>query len=147
VTATAVTSVCADPPTVLVCINTQTGTCKMIEEAGRFAVNMVALHHQPVAEIFAGRSGLQGDDRFSHGDWEVGSDMGLPILSTAIAALECHVEQVVANGTHSVFFGRVDSVAVKGDRPLIYHGGQFHALPFGDLSANEPQPIKIAARS
>ncbi|BBC73275.1 conserved hypothetical protein [Altererythrobacter sp. B11] len=129
VTATAVCSVSAAPPTILVCVNTATGTCQMIKEAGHFAVNLLAEHHQPVAEIFAGRGGLQGDERFGHGDWIAGDERGLPILSSALAALECRVDKSVEAGTHIVFFGIIESAYFDENPPLIFHGGKFHVLP------------------
>ena len=129
VTATAVCSVSASPPTILACVNTATGTCQMIRETGLFAVNLLAQHHQPVAEVFAGRSGLQGDDRFEHGDWTAGDVHGLPILQTALAAIECRVDHQVQAGTHVVFFGVIQGVYFADHPPLLFHGGRFHALP------------------
>jgi flavin reductase (DIM6/NTAB) family NADH-FMN oxidoreductase RutF len=129
VTATAICSVSASPPTILACVNTATGTCQMIRETGRFAVNLLAEHHQDVAEIFAGRSGLQGDDRFDHGDWVAGDVHGLPILEGALAAIECRVDHMVEAGTHLVFFGIIEGVYVADHPPLLFHGGRFHALP------------------
>lgn len=129
VTATAVCSVSASPPMLLACINISTGTCQMIRETGRFAINLLAQHHQPVAEIFAGRGGLQGDDRFNHGDWTVGDVHGLPILQTALAAIECKVDRQVEAGTHLVFFGLIEGIYFAENQPLLFHGGRFHALP------------------
>lgn len=129
VTATAVCSVSASPPTILACVNTATGTSKMIEEHGWFAVNVLAEHHRHVAEVFAGRNGLQGDERFRHGDWEVGEHEALPLLSSAIVTLECRVDQIVRSGTHAVFFGIVEAARLRHDLPLIYHAGGFHILP------------------
>ena len=128
-TATAVTSVSASPPTILACVNTATGTCQMIKDTGRFAVNLLAEHHRPVAEIFAGRSGLQGDDRFDHGDWATGEIHGLPILQSALAAIECRVDHQVQAGTHIVFFGIIEGVYFADNSPLLFHGGRFHVLP------------------
>ena len=129
VTATAVCSVSASPPTILACVNRNTGTCKMIEETGSFAVNLLAEHHQPVAEVFAGQNGLQGDERFAHGDWSAGEGRQMPVLDSALAALECRVAQIVNVGTHIVFFGIVEAIHFGENSPLVYHGGQFHGLP------------------
>ena len=106
----------------------------MIKEAGHFAVNLLAEHHQPVAEVFAGRGGLQGDERFGHGDWIRGEERGLPILSSALAALECRVDQAVEAGTHIVFFGIIESAYFDENPPLIFHGGRFHVLPMANAA-------------
>lgn len=129
VTATAICSVSASPPTILACVNTATGTCKMIAETGLFAVNLLAEHHRPVAEIFAGRNGLQGDDRFAHGDWIAGDRHALPVLGSALAALECRVDRMIESGTHAVFFGVIEGACFDENPPLIFHEGRFHVLP------------------
>ena len=129
VTATAVCSVSASPPTVLVCINTSTGTCKMIQGSGRFAVNLLSEEHRSVADVFAGRNGLQGDDRFAHGDWEQGQQLGMPVLTAAPSALECRVDQVIAAGTHAVFLGIVEGAYFADNSSLVYHEGAFHVIP------------------
>lgn len=110
ITASAFSSVSAAPPIVLVCLNTATGTCKAVEAAGWFAVNMLGEADQALAEIFAGRTGLQGDDRFAHGQWETGATGNVPVLRSALAALECRVERIEHLGTHAVVFGRVEAV-------------------------------------
>lgn len=133
VTATAVCSVSMSPPTLLVCVNTATGTCKMIRDKGFFAVNLLGDAHREVAEVFAGRNGLQGDERFEHGEWEEGREFGMPILAAAPSALECRVDKMVEAGTHAVFFGHVERTYFSGTSSLIYHEGNFHVLPAHDL--------------
>jgi flavin reductase (DIM6/NTAB) family NADH-FMN oxidoreductase RutF len=127
ITATAVCSVCAQPATVLACTNRSTGTFKMIRDSGTFAVNILTDAHQSAAETFAGRSGLQGDDRFEPALWSAGATLGLPVLNGA-TALECEVSEIVNSGTHAVIFGRVMGAEVKGVAPLVYHAGGFRGL-------------------
>jgi flavin reductase (DIM6/NTAB) family NADH-FMN oxidoreductase RutF len=136
-TATAVCSVSAEPPTILVCVNTATGTAKMMKDKGWFAVSLVSEAHRGVAEVFAGRNSLAGDARFLHGDWVEGENEALPVLSGALASLECRVTDVVVSGTHEVFFGLVEAIRVKDGVPLIYHGGGFHLLPQAAPTATE----------
>lgn len=127
ITATAVCSVSASPPTILACVNNVTGTCGMIEAVGRFSVNLLAVHHRSVAEAFAGRDGRQGNDRFETGDWTRGTS-GLPVLDGALASIECEVTQIVRAGTHAVFFGNVERVLFDDHTPLVYQDGQFRQL-------------------
>lgn len=129
ITATAVCSLSATPPKLLVCVNTATGTCKMIEEAGWFAVNLLGEGQLPLAEVFAGRQGLQGNDRFARGAWSVGEHGGQPLLDGALAALECRVDQIIRSDTHAIFIGIVEATIFGDSRPLIYQAGQFHKLP------------------
>ncbi|AUR01684.1 MULTISPECIES: flavin reductase family protein [Roseobacteraceae] len=127
ITATAVTSVCAEPATILACTNMNTGTYAMIRDAGRFAVNILNDSHQGVAETFAGRGGVTGDDRFATGQWSAGEALGLPVLAGA-TSLECEVSEIVTTGTHAVIFGHVKGASINGIAPLVYHAGAFRGL-------------------
>ncbi len=128
VTATAVCSVSADPPTVLACVNLSTGTCKMIEEVGWFSINLLGEQDRLVAETFAGRSGKQGSERFGVGDWVVSPMSSLPLLDNALATMECQVSRTIRVGTHAVFFGNVERVLSRDHAPLVYQAGDFRSL-------------------
>ena len=63
-TATAVCSVSAEPPQILVCVNKTASAHDPIGEAGFFCVNILAPGHRKIAERFAGMDGVEGDERF-----------------------------------------------------------------------------------
>jgi len=132
VTATAICSVTDSPGTVLVCVNRATGTGKMIADTGKFSVNLLGTDQEEVAKIFAGMGGVNGSERFQHGDWEFGAQTGLPILGGALVNLECSVTHIQPVASHDVFFGEVLEVCQSPARPLIYYSRGFHepkALP------------------
>lgn len=126
-TATAVCSVSADPPTLLVCVNRETEGHAAIRAAQAFCVNVTAQEHRPLAEHFAGRSGLRGAERFAHGAWRT-LVTGAPVLEDAIAAFDCRVVEALDWGTHTVFLGAVAAThAADPARPaLVWRGGTFH---------------------
>ncbi len=64
-TATAVCSVSAEPPQILVCVNKTASAHDPIGEAGFFCVNILCPEHRKLAERFAGMDGIEGDDRFN----------------------------------------------------------------------------------
>ena len=66
ITATAVCSVSDDPPSLLVCVNRSTGTCKEIARSGRFSVQLLGQDHADVAMTFAGADGKTGADKYCH---------------------------------------------------------------------------------
>lgn len=66
-TATAVTSVCAEPAALLVCINASSSLQSPVLASGRFCVNMLQVDQQDISTAFAGR--LKGQGRFQAGDW------------------------------------------------------------------------------
>jgi flavin reductase len=120
-TATAVCSVSDAPPTLLMCLNRRSQTNPVVVENGVFCVNTLGDGGAEIADIFAGRTGVQGTDRFGIGDWTVLST-GSPVLSTAVIAFDCRIIEVRAVASHNVFFGAVESVRLGPTGPaLVYH--------------------------
>jgi hypothetical protein len=63
--ATAVASVCVEPPTLLICINNSTATHGALSRSGRFCVNILRSFHSELSQVFSGK--MRGDDRFRLG--------------------------------------------------------------------------------
>jgi len=133
--ATAVTSVCVDPPTILVCINNATATHRAVSTNGRFCVNVLRSFHSELSRVFSGK--LKGGERFRVGDWDRSAD-GLTYLRDAQANLFCTVDRTVDYQTHTLFFGRVFAVRTeKAVDPLLYQDGKYSVagpVPDSDLS-------------
>src|SRR5207237_7538914 len=68
-TATAVCSVSDAPPTLLMCLNRRSQTNPIVVETGGFCVNTLGDGGSDLADIFAGRTGVSGSDRFATGEW------------------------------------------------------------------------------
>src|SRR5438067_7761396 len=120
-TATAVCSVSDAPPTLLMCLNRRSQTNPVVVENGVFCVNTLGDGGAEVADIFAGRTGVQGSDRFATGEWSVLAT-GTPVLSTAVVAFDCRIIEVRAVASHNVFFGAVEAVRLGPTGPaLVYH--------------------------
>lgn len=127
ITATAVCSVTADPPSVLVCLNQSTGTCAAVIETGRFAVNLLAENEGGLALQFAGQGGVTGEDKFLNGDWR-DDPLGLPVLSSATITLSCEVTSQLQTGTHHIFIGQISGLAHSPGAALLYEQSRFHRL-------------------
>ena len=120
-TATAVCSVCDAPPTLLMCLNRRSQTNPAVVENGVFCVNTLGAGGTEIADLFAGRSGISGSDRFVGGDWTTLST-GSPVLRSAVIAFDCRIIEVRSVGSHNVFFGAVESVELGPSGPaLVYH--------------------------
>jgi flavin reductase (DIM6/NTAB) family NADH-FMN oxidoreductase RutF len=120
-TATAVCSVTDAPPTLLMCLNRRSQTNPIVHENGVFCVNTLGANGAEIADIFAGRTGVQGADRFAIGDWTV-LGTGSPVLASAVIAFDCRITEVRAVGSHNVFFGAVETVRLGPAEPaLVYH--------------------------
>ena len=125
-TATAVCSLTAEPPSLLACLGKSTGTCEMVRAAGAFSVNVLAQEQDRIARIFAGMAPDVTGDRFLEGDWYQGEG-GMPVLPGALASFECLVSEALEQSTHFVFIGRVRAVHLRDApaRPLLYAAGGF----------------------
>lgn len=124
-TASAVTSLSADPPMMLACIHADSRTLAALELAGIFCINTLSADDQEVAETFAGRKGLIGEARFAAGDWAKLST-GAPVLKTALTAFDCRLIEVRTHATHRVIIGEVVAIGGRGTGDgLIYRNRRF----------------------
>ncbi|QDO99583.1 flavin reductase family protein [Ferrovibrio terrae] len=122
-TATAVTSVSADPPAVLACVNRSAALHAQLGLGRRLCINLLHCSQQRLSEVFAG--GMEGDIRFNEGDW-LNNAEGVPYLADAQANIFCEIEALHAYGTHSVCIGRVTSAVCRADvAPLVYQDGTY----------------------
>ena len=124
ITVSAVSSVSAEPPMVLVCINRRSPAVVAIGDHGRFAVNMLADHQASVARTFSGRPDRGDPYDFATHAWQAGAT-GLPCLAGAAAVFECAVETAIDAGSHRIFIGRVIVAEAGAIAPLVYAGRDF----------------------
>jgi len=117
-TATAVSELSFDPPSLLICANRSASMFPLLEEGANFCVNILDVSQRDIADRCAGA--VRGDARFDVGDWERAANGGW-ILDGAQASFACVNEQSLFYGTHGIFIGRVIDVRIHGDvSPLIY---------------------------
>ncbi|VCU67977.1 4-hydroxyphenylacetate 3-monooxygenase reductase component [Pigmentiphaga humi] len=122
-TATAVSSVSLDPPSLLVCINSKTLLHDIMSASERFCVNVLAQEHLNLSQAFSG--GIPPAERFALGDWAETED-GLKYLASAHARIVCARRLAIPFGTHTVFIGEVVDVRVSGRQaPLLYHDATY----------------------
>jgi flavin reductase (DIM6/NTAB) family NADH-FMN oxidoreductase RutF len=127
-TVSSVTSLCLDPPCLLLGVNLASETHDEILTNGCFGVSLLGDGDQDLALRFAGRDGIKGVKRFETMAWEQGI-LDVPLLRSAIGTLECVLHHHHAVGTHGLFVGRIVATSGgKGD-PLVNYQGALHTLP------------------
>jgi flavin reductase (DIM6/NTAB) family NADH-FMN oxidoreductase RutF len=133
-TANAFTSVSLEPPLVLVCIQRNASMHDTIGECGSFAVSVLAAHQERVARMFADHKRPKGKGTFDEVGAVPGPFTGAPVLSGALAWLECTLATVYDGGDHSIFLGEVQSLG-RGETEdaLLFYEGGFHRLESGLL--------------
>ena len=125
-TANSFTSVSLDPPLLLFCPANGASALPALRETGRFAINILYLDGQHVADLFT----RKGVDRFADAEWEEWD--GLPILSAAKAAFACTLHADHDGGDHRIMVGRVTRFGQAPDREsLLYLHGRYRRVHVG----------------
>lgn len=119
-TATSVSSLSDDPPSLLVCVNRDASAHSLILNSRFFSVSFLTEAQRDDADRFSGASGFHGEDRFISDHWHAGVT-GAPVLKDALAVLECDLIEQHSFATHSIFIGRVCAAVAREDAaPLVY---------------------------
>lgn len=127
-TATAVTSVSAEPPHLLVCLNQASRTAAFIAGNGHFAVNTLGAGQQDLADVFAGRTPVAGAARFDHGRWHAGV-AGQPVLEGALATFVLKASDIRPVGSHFVVIGAVLDIGIGANAAgLVYARRAYHQV-------------------
>lgn len=127
VTVSAMCSVSADPPIVLACIHHESNSVPLIRQNSVFCVNVLLDTMEGVSNVFANFTDARGAAKFDCADWDTGKT-GAPILQDALAAFDCHVEEIHRAGSHFIFLGTVADTILGHGNPLIY-GSRSYGSP------------------
>ena len=121
------THVCADPPTMLVSIDTKTSALAAVLHARHFAINFLGQEALAVADMFGGRTGVKGADRFEVGKWGT-LTTGAPTFTDAIGVIDCALEKTIDHFATTIAIGRVVDYFVRdaGDPLIFFRGGYLH---------------------
>jgi flavin reductase (DIM6/NTAB) family NADH-FMN oxidoreductase RutF len=123
-TVSAWSSVSAEPPLLLACINRKNKIAEAITAHGFFAVNALDEAHSDVARVFAGRPAQGEAYHFDDAIWSA-DDHGVLLLKDASAHFVCALDSFHDAGTHRIFMGRVEKAISGTVSPLIYHNRTF----------------------
>jgi flavin reductase (DIM6/NTAB) family NADH-FMN oxidoreductase RutF len=125
-TVTALASVSADPPTVLVSLGAETVSARSIVATGAFGVSILADTQVCVASHASAPGNTKFLDAFVERTERRSTS---PPIANALAHLDCEVVDAVEAADHIVFFGRVHEARRRsGGAPLLYHGRGYTSL-------------------
>lgn len=121
ITLTAFTPLSADPPLVLACVGNDAAVLYVMEDAGRFTVNLLAEGDRRAASDFA--------QRMPHapGRFAPGAD---PVLEGALVSFVCTLVETHPGGDHRIVVGRVERIVMDDDDPgpLLYYRREYRTL-------------------
>jgi flavin reductase (DIM6/NTAB) family NADH-FMN oxidoreductase RutF len=141
-TTTAVCSVSADPPTILVCVDLASRTLRALRARGRFVVNFVGAGRSELCLLFASKE----EDKFAGVDWRPTAS-GLPLLhADSLAWAECSTLHELEVGDHVVFVSTVEDGGVRPELepPLLYYRRSWGVWSPAH-EPDEPEPVSIPA--
>jgi len=109
-----------DPLLVALSVNASSASYPLLVESSAFVVNVLQQDQLELARHFGTRSGRDGD-KLEGVRWRAGQ-FGAPVLSDAVAFLECRVTSSVAAGDHVVVIAEVvDGAVLEEDAiPMRY---------------------------
>jgi 3-hydroxy-9,10-secoandrosta-1,3,5(10)-triene-9,17-dione monooxygenase reductase component len=117
-------SVSLEPPLISFCPSRSSLTWSRMRRTRRFAVNVLGRQH----EQFARHATPAGADRFADLDWKPARG-GVPLLTDALATLECEIVAEHPTGDHWIVVGHVHSMRIRPIKdPLVFYAGEFGTL-------------------
>ncbi|GAA1734358.1 flavin reductase [Aeromicrobium alkaliterrae] len=116
------TSVSVDPPLVAFLPDQRSGSWRSLRESGSdFCVNVLSSRQEDVCRQIATRK----VDKFDGLEWET-SPGGSPVLSGAVAYIDCTTDAIHDAGDHHIVIGRVRHLrAQSSDYPLLFFRGGY----------------------
>ncbi|HKS92956.1 MAG TPA: flavin reductase family protein [Tepidiformaceae bacterium] len=120
ITVSSFSSLSVDPLLILVCVMNSNHMARLIPESKRFAVSILADDQSEVSGYFAVSGRDPGPDfgGIEYVEWHTGA----PIISGALAHLDCELEAAIPGGDHTIMIGRVVGAASNPDaKPLLYY--------------------------
>jgi len=120
-TVSAMSSVSADPPMVLACVNRRSPACNAMRANRAFCINVLSAQQRHLADTFAGRPADGEPYAFDDAIWTPGRT-GVPRLVDAVSTFECVLDTTLDSGSHTIFIGRVVAASKGSANPLLYTG-------------------------
>lgn len=127
ITASSFSSLSLEPPQILICVAKKLYTHQVIEQSQIFAVNILGVEQLAWGMRFAGMI-PEIEDRFQGIDVQ-SAVTGAPILTGALAWLDCRLHDRHDSGDHTIFIGEVLAASGTGQgNPLLYYHRNWRQL-------------------
>ena len=115
-TVSAFSSLSADPPSVLICLRSDSRIALAVNENRVYCVNILPEGAGELAERFAGRFDEEQPDRF--GAIKCVDGPSGAILDGA-TAFECALEKIISHGSHDICIGNVPRFEERSNVPSL----------------------------
>jgi flavin reductase (DIM6/NTAB) family NADH-FMN oxidoreductase RutF len=119
------TSVSAEPPMVGFFAHQASSFTEPLLRSGGFVANVLGEEHHAVMSQFL--SAPQGPARFASDAWSQGISR-MPVLTDALASLECDIVWTQALGTHHLIVGKVRKTTCSLATPMVHFNAATHRI-------------------
>ena len=127
-TVSAMCSVSTKPPSLFVCVNEESGVCKIIRDNSVMCINILRSNQGYISDTFSGRLEDSAQDPFEIANWDTAST-GAPVMSEALINLDCSITNEIHHATHYIFIGEIEKLKLnQSDTPLIYRDRMYEQL-------------------
>ena len=124
-TANSFTSVSLEPSLISFCLNKEASSFQVFKETSYFAVSILASDQANLSAHFASR--LLG--KFNSIEYKIGEYSNAPLISGAIAFVECKKYNQFECGDHFIFVGEVGKIFIDETKsPLLYFAKSYLEL-------------------
>ncbi len=119
ITISSASSLCTEPPSMLICINTASSVLEHLMKNRRLCINLLSAMQEGVADIFAGRVDQWKSNRFACAKWKEKESFS-PALLDALANIHCQLVQTSNFGTHAILICEVLEIENNNVPGLVY---------------------------
>lgn len=123
-TATSVTSLSGNPPSLIFCVNLENDGAPAYDIGSKVAAHVLGPGQENVANRFAGVGGVSGIEKFE-GDVRWHDEEGLPVLEGVHILMKGTVDKIADGYTHKITTMIVEEVHNYERGPLLYHNGDY----------------------
>ncbi|MBX8634516.1 MAG: flavin reductase [Thermoplasmata archaeon] len=124
-TANALLSLSLKPPSVVISLQNEAETTRLVEKVGRAGISFLAHDQKHVSEIFSRRNSQEL--KFSSVRTHSGR-FGQPLVDGCLGAIEIAVERIVEASDHRLVLGNVLEIENLNEKPpLIYFASGYAA--------------------
>jgi flavin reductase (DIM6/NTAB) family NADH-FMN oxidoreductase RutF len=146
VTATSVSFLSVEPPTILLSFDCAARLSPAGAPQTPFGVCVLAASHAEIADRFGREALVEASSDDFEGSW-VTAASGVALRSDAVAALECEAEEIIDRHGRAIVIGRIRNVfKIGGSGALVYWRGAYNSIGWTDDEVRRAVGLFPAAR-
>ena len=121
-TATSVTSLSLNPPSMLVCVNKEASIHKILDKGSSFCINILSNSQKQLAEICSNSD--EGESRFQNNSWK--KEDNFIFNEDSRSNILCECINTIDHTSHTIYIGKVIKVFNdESKKSLLYGAGNY----------------------